>query len=99
MIYKTIQGVATKKDADTVATNAGVSSTSNKIDAVHYNDEMYKNISGSITGLSDSIAQDRQARGAQYIILNQTNTSPQALNEAEIYRQSNRAINLLASRV
>lgn len=99
LIYKTIQGVATKKDVDTVATNAGVSSTSNKIDAVHYNDEMYKNISGSITGLSDSIAQDRQARGAQYIILNQTNTSPQALNEAEIYRQSNRAINLLASRV
>lgn len=99
LIYKTIQGVATKKDVDTVATNAGVSSTSNKIDAVHYNDEMYKNISGSITGLSDSIAQDRQARGAQYIILNQTNTSPKALNEAEIYRQSNRAINLLASRV
>lgn len=99
LIYKTIQGVATKKDVDTVATNAGASSTSNKIDAVHYNDEMYKNISGSITGLSDSIAQDRQARGAQYIILNQTNTSPQALNEAEIYRQSNRAINLLASRV
>lgn len=98
LIYKTIQGVATKKDVDTVATNAGVSN-SNKIDAVHYNDEMYKNISGSITGLSDSIAQDRQARGAQYIILNQTNTSPQALNEAEIYRQSNRAINLLASRV
>ena len=99
LIYKTIQGVATKKDVDSVATNAGVSSTSNKIDAVHYNDEMYKNISGSITGLSDSIAQDRQARGAQYIILNQTNTSPKALNEAEIYRQSNRAINLLASRV
>ena len=99
LIYKTIQGVATKKDVDTVATNAGVSSTSNKIDAVHYNDEMYKNISGSITGLNDSIEQDRQARGAQYIILNQTNTSPKALNEAEIYRQSNRAINLLASRV
>ena len=99
LIYKTIQGVATKKDVDSVATNAGVSSTSSKIDAVHYNDEMYKNISGSITGLSDSIEQDRQARGAQYIILNQTNTSPQALNEAEIYRQSNRAINLLASRV
>ena len=99
LIYKTIQGVATKKDVDSVATNAGVSSTSSKIEAVHYNDEMYKNISGSITGLSDSIAQDRQARGAQYIILNQTNTSPQALNEAEIYRQSNRAINLLASRV
>lgn len=99
LIYKTIQGVATKKDVDTVATNSGVSSTSNKIDAVHYNDEMYKNISGSITGLNDSIEQDRQARGAQYIILNQTNTSPKALNEAEIYRQSNRAINLLASRV
>lgn len=99
LIYKTIQGVATKKDVDTVATNAGVSSTSSKIDAVHYNDEMYKNISGSITGLNDSIEQDRQARGAQYIILNQTNTSPKALNEAEIYRQSNRAINLLASRV
>ena len=99
LIYKTIQGVATKKDVDSVATNAGVSSTSSKIEAVHYNDEMYKNISGSITGLNDSIEQDRQARGAQYIILNQTNTSPQALNEAEIYRQSNRAINLLASRV
>ena len=99
LIYKTIQGVATKKDVDSVATNAGVSSTSSKIDAVHYNDEMYKNISGSITGLNDSIEQDRQARGAQYIILNQTNTSPKALNEAEIYRQSNRAINLLASRV
>ena len=99
LIYKTIQGVATKKDVDTVATNAGVSSTSSKIDAVHYNDEMYKNISGSITGLNDSIEQDRQVRGAQYIILNQTNTSPKALNEAEIYRQSNRAINLLASRV
>lgn len=98
LIYKTIQGVATKKDVDSVATNAGVS-TSSKIDAVHYNDEMYKNISGSITGLNDSIEQDRQARGAQYIILNQTNTSPKALNEAEIYRQSNRAINLLASRV
>ena len=99
LIYKTIQGVATKKDVDSVATNAGVSSTSSKIEAVHYNDEMYKNISGSITGLSDSIEQDRQARGTQYIILNQTNTSPKALNEAEIYRQSNRAINLLASRV
>lgn len=99
LIYKTIQGVATKKDVDTVATNSGASSTSNKIDAVHYNDEMYKSISGSITGLNDSIEQDRQARGAQYIILNQTNTSPKALNEAEIYRQSNRAINLLASRV
>ena len=99
LIYKTIQGVATKKDVDNVATNAGVSSTSSKIDAVHYNDEMYKNISGSITGLNDSIEQDIQTRGAQYIILNQTNTSPKALNEAEIYRQSNRAINLLASRV
>lgn len=99
LVYKTIQGVATKKDVDTVATNSGVSSTNSKIDAVHYNDEIYKNISGSITGLNDSIEQDRQARGAQYIILNQTNTSPKALNEAEIYRQSNRAINLLASRV
>ena len=52
-----------------------------------------------MTGLNDSIASDRQERQGQYIILNQTNTSPKALDSAEIYRQSNKAVNLLAMKV
>ncbi|MBR2909302.1 MAG: hypothetical protein IKC11_03020 [Clostridia bacterium] len=59
-----------------------------------FSDNELKGLSGIISSTSDAIKADRE-RVTQIINFNQTNTSPKALSTAEIYRQTNRAINLL----
>lgn len=107
MIYNIIRGSVTSQSDVASTVQTSISSSVKKASSgssgsgysVHYNDEQYKSISGAMTGLNDSIASDRQERQGQYIILNQTNNSPKALDSAEIYRQSNKAVNLLAMKV
>ena len=57
-------------------------------------DYQLKGLSGLISSTSDAIKQDRE-RVTQIINFNQTNNSPKALSTAEIYRQTNRAVNIL----
>lgn len=59
-----------------------------------FSDNELKGLSGIISSTSDAIKADRE-RVTQIINFNQTNTSPKALSTAEIYRQTNRAVNLL----
>ena len=103
LIFSIIKGEATKEDvAKSVAGGVSTSSSSRgsartKDYSVHYDDGTYSDISGAMTGINDAMQNDRNARNNQYIILNQTNNSPKALNAAEIYRNSNKAVNLLAA--
>lgn len=105
LIYNIIKGTATESDVKAIiptSSSSGVSSYRSSSGGgsnytSFFDDEAYKHISGTISGMNDTIAADRMERGSQYIILNQTNTSPKALNEAEIYRNSNKAVNLLAA--
>lgn len=57
-------------------------------------DYQLKGLSGLISSTSDAMKQDRE-RVTQIINFNQTNNSPKALSTAEIYRQTNRAVNIL----
>lgn len=62
--------------------------------AYSFYDDRLAGLSGALSSTSSAIQNDRD-RVTQIINFNQTNTSPKALSTAEIYRQTNKAVNLL----
>lgn len=90
-------GKKQEKSFSNVGLSSGMANATvqNKKDySFSFSDDKLKGLSGLISSTSDAIKQDRE-RVTQIINFNQTNTSPKALSTAEIYRQTNRAVNLL----
>lgn len=89
-------GLFNKKQEKSVSSTSlsKATATKQKDYSFFFSDNELKGLSGIISSTSDAIKADRE-RVTQIINFNQTNTSPKALSTAEIYRQTNRAVNLL----
>lgn len=90
---------STKEVASSATAAASSAAASVQSVRASYNDSAYTSIAGGINSVAGAKSSDIAQRGNQYIILNQTNNSPEALSAAEVYRQSNKAVNLLAMAV